>query len=110
MARQHILLAVEEKSGKKVQEELQRMMVDDAAFLARLKHIYTAKGCMLVQGTPGVLATEAAYIDLNAVRAEFVTEPKEWRWCGYAEAAAAQSSAREGIYSLLRFQRDDGSF
>ena len=56
---------------------------------------------VLVQGTPGVLATVAAYIDLNAVRVGIVREPKEWRWCGYAEAAAAQSLAREGIYEVL---------
>ena len=56
---------------------------------------------MLVQGSPGILATVAAYIDLNAVRAGIVKEPKEWRWCGYAEAAAAQSLAREGIYEVL---------
>ena len=43
----------------------------------------------------------AAYIDLNAVRAGIVKEPKEWRWCGYAEAAAAQSLARNGIYEVL---------
>ena len=56
---------------------------------------------VLVQGTPGVLAMVAAYIDLNAVRAGIVKEPKDWRWCGYAEAAAAQSMAREGIYEVL---------
>jgi len=37
---------------------------------------------VLVQGSPGVLATVAAYIDLNAVRAGIVVEPKDWRWCG----------------------------
>ena len=61
---------------------------------------------VLVQGTPGVLATVAAYIDLNAVRAGIVREPKEWRWCGYAEAAAARSLSREGIYEILG-ERDE---
>ena len=56
---------------------------------------------VLVEGTPGVLATVAAYIDLNAVRAGMVKEPKDWRWCGYAEAAAAQCLAREGVYEVL---------
>ena len=205
----HVLVAVEEKSGKAVQEEMQRLLDDDAAFLARLRHLYdpdvleeiegllktvrasTApasapalvsdahldvdsgangkesrsnrdRDCdgraekhlewkaseirrikqpfldrmydlscfvgelkqrisqwynlrnerkgplwedrfksVLVQGAPGVLATVAAYIDLNAVRAGIVREPKDWRWCGYAEAAAAQSVAREGIYEVL---------
>lgn len=41
---------------------------------------------VLVQGEPGVLATGAADIDLGAVRAGIVKDPREWRWCGYAEA------------------------
>ena len=35
----HILVAVEEKNGAKVQEELRKLMADDDAFLARLKHL-----------------------------------------------------------------------
>lgn len=56
---------------------------------------------VLVQGEPGLLAMVAAYIDLNAVRAGIVKEPRDWRWSGYAEAAAAQSRAREGLYEAL---------
>ena len=35
---------------------------------------------VLVQGEPGLLAMVAAYIDLNAVRAGIVKDPREWRW------------------------------
>ena len=56
---------------------------------------------VLVQGQPGVLATVAAYIDLNAVRAGIVKDPRDWRWCGYAEAAAAQCRSRDGVYEVL---------
>lgn len=56
---------------------------------------------VLVQGEPGVLAVVAAYIDLNAVRAGIVSEPRQWRWCGYAEAAAAQCRSRDGLYEAL---------
>ena len=35
-----MLVAVEEKAGETVQEEMQRLMDDDAAFLARLKFLY----------------------------------------------------------------------
>ena len=56
---------------------------------------------VLVQGESGVLATVAAYIDLNAVRAGIVKDPRDWRWCGYAEAAAAQSRSRDGVYEVL---------
>ncbi|MCB1098281.1 MAG: transposase [Verrucomicrobiae bacterium] len=56
---------------------------------------------VLVQGEPGVLATVAAYIDLNAVRAGIVKDPREWRWCGYAEAPRGQGIARNGVYEVL---------
>jgi putative transposase len=56
---------------------------------------------VLVQGEPGVLATVAAYIDLNAVRAGIVKDPREWRWCGYAEALKGQGLARNGVYEVL---------
>jgi putative transposase len=32
------------------------------------------------------LAMIAAYIDLNAVRAGLVVDPKDYRFCGYGEA------------------------
>ena len=40
----------------------------------------------------------ATYIDLNPVRAGIVEDPKDYRWCGYAEALAAgtPSVAYEG--------------
>jgi putative transposase len=67
---------------------------------------------VLVQGEPGVLATVAAYIDLNAVRAGVVKDPREWRWCGYAEAVAAQCRSRDGVYEALgqsNAERRDGA-
>jgi hypothetical protein len=30
----------------------------------------------------------AAYIDLNPVRAGLVKDPKDYRWCGYAQKDA----------------------
>jgi len=56
---------------------------------------------VLVQGDSGVLATVAAYIDLNSVRAGIVKDPREWRWCGYAEALKGQGVARNGVYEFL---------
>jgi REP element-mobilizing transposase RayT len=56
---------------------------------------------VLLEGEAGLLAMVAAYIDLNAVRAGLVKDPRDWRWCGYAEATAAQSRAREGICEAL---------
>ncbi len=51
---------------------------------------------VLVEGNPETLMKVAAYIDLNAVRAGIVSDPKDYRWCGYAEALGARKKeARE---------------
>jgi len=49
----------------------------------------------------GALATLAAYIDLNAVRAGIVKDPKDYRWCGYGEAVAGRERARAGLTAVL---------
>ncbi|WP_244648189.1 transposase [Lentimonas sp. CC21] len=41
---------------------------------------------VLVEGQGNPLQTMAAYIDLNPVRAGIVEDPKDYRFCGYAEA------------------------
>jgi len=43
---------------------------------------------VLVEGRGNPLQTMAAYIDLNPVRAGLVEDPKDYRFCGYAEAVA----------------------
>ena len=44
----------------------------------------------------------AAYIELNPVRAGLCDDPKDYRYCGYAEALAKSSLlAREGIRTIL---------
>jgi REP element-mobilizing transposase RayT len=43
---------------------------------------------VLVEGKGNPLQTMAAYIDLNPVRAGIVEDPKDYRFCGYAEAVA----------------------
>lgn len=52
---------------------------------------------ILVEGTADALSTMAAYIDLNAVRAGLVEDPKGYRFCGYGEAVAGGKEARAGI-------------
>ena len=47
------------------------------------------------------LQVVACYIDLNPVRAGLVNDPKEYRWCGYAEAVAGVKESREGIASVM---------
>jgi REP element-mobilizing transposase RayT len=55
---------------------------------------------VLVEGTGPGLTMFAAYVDLNSVRAGLVDDPKDYRFCGYAEAVAGNPSARAGIESI----------
>ena len=55
---------------------------------------------VLVQDSPGVLRMVAGYIDLNAVRAGLVKDPKDYRFCGYGEAVAGGQEARKGLSSM----------
>ena len=56
---------------------------------------------VLVEGRGQVLAAMAAYIDLNPVRVGLVADPKDYRWCGYAEAVAGRPLARNGIRLIM---------
>lgn len=58
---------------------------------------------LLVEGGRAVRAV-AAYIDLNPVRGGLCRDPKDYRFCGYAEAIAGGSqSARSGISSAFAY-------
>ena len=56
---------------------------------------------IVVEGHWNSLLKVAAYIDLNAVRAGMVEDPKDYRWCGYSEAVAGDRAARRGISAAL---------
>jgi REP element-mobilizing transposase RayT len=47
------------------------------------------------------LLTMAAYIDLNAVRAGIVADPKDYRYSGYGEACGGSREARDGIAGIF---------
>jgi REP element-mobilizing transposase RayT len=55
---------------------------------------------VLVEGEGNPLQTIAAYIDLNPVRAGLVEDPKDYRFCGYAEAVAGKVEARRGLAAI----------
>lgn len=55
---------------------------------------------VLVEGQGNPLQTMAAYIDLNPVRAGLVEDPKDYRYCGYAEAVVGNLQAREGLQAI----------
>jgi putative transposase len=56
---------------------------------------------VLVEPNEKVVETMAAYIDLNAVRARLVSDPKDYRFCGYGEAVAGGELARAGLRHAL---------
>lgn len=56
---------------------------------------------VLVEPGERILQTMAAYIDLNSVRAGLALDPKDYRFCGYAEAVAGNEAAQEGTCSVL---------
>ena len=56
---------------------------------------------VLVEGSETALLTVAAYIDLNSVRAGIVEDPKDYHWCGYAEAVAGEKRARSSLGAIL---------
>ncbi|WPJ94878.1 transposase [Coraliomargarita algicola] len=55
---------------------------------------------VLVEGKGNPLQTMAAYIDLNPVRAGLVEDPKDYRFCGYAEAVARVPMAVLGLRAV----------
>ena len=59
---------------------------------------------VLVEDKPSVVRAVAAYIDLNPIRAGIVADPKEYRFCGYAEAVAGNAQVRSRI---LNFEGND---
>jgi len=61
---------------------------------------------VLVEGRGNPLQTMAAYIDLNPVRAGVVEDPKDYRYCGYAEAVAGVSTACQGLQHIWRAYAD----
>jgi putative transposase len=50
---------------------------------------------------PSALQTVAAYVDLNCVRAGLVVDPKDYRFCGYAEAVAGRAEAEAGLNCVV---------
>jgi hypothetical protein len=72
----------------------------------RYGHLWSERfKSVLIEGRSGsvnyksghALETVAAYIDLNPVRAGLATDPKDYRFCGYAEAVAGNTALRTGL-------------
>jgi len=65
---------------------------------------------ILVEGKPDAISTMAAYIDLNAVRAGIVNDPKAYRFCGYGEAVAGNKAAKQGMNRIFDILGNEGSW
>jgi putative transposase len=98
-------------------EPYRRRMYDISIFIKELKGRF-AQGYNRRHGRYGVLWAErfksvlleggealaavGAYIELNPVRAGLCADPKDYRYCGYAEALGKGSTlARQGIRTIL---------
>ncbi len=101
-------------------ERYLRRMWDLSEFMKTLKQRFTRwfnrrhrrKGTLWEDRFKSVLVedghaarTMAAYIDLNPVRAGMVDDPKDYRWCSFAEAVAGRNRSREGLQRVL-FEED----
>ncbi|MDA0812687.1 MAG: chemotaxis protein CheW [Verrucomicrobia bacterium] len=99
-----------------------RRMCDLAAFMKELKQRLTLAfnrshdrmgtlwmapyKSVLVEGADA-LATVAAYIDLNPVRAGIVNDPKDYRFSSYAEAVAGVGASQRGLCRALGATRNE---
>ncbi len=60
---------------------------------------------VLLEGELATLSVMSAYIDLNPVRTGLVQDPKDYRWCSYAEAVAGGRKALSALYTITNEQR-----
>jgi len=61
----------------------------------------------ILVGDGEALATMASYIDLNPLRAGLVEDPKDYRWCGYAEALGGSKRMKRGLCRSIGVPIDD---
>ncbi len=110
------LLAANDVRGQELREELLGRMHDVSWMMKTIKQrfaIWFNKPrerfgpvwserfrSVLVEGDVKALRTVAAYIDLNGVRAGLADDPKDYRFCGYAEAVAGHGAAADGLSVL----------
>ena len=102
---------------RKIRERLLQRMGDVSAFMKELKQRFSRWynqthhrfgtlwaerfKSLLVEDQSEALRTMAAYVDLNAVRAGLAQDPKDHRYCGYAQALAGEARAQAGLLSVM---------
>lgn len=107
----------DEASAEALRERFFSRMWDVSAFMKELKQRFTQwyngvhdhEGTLwqgrfrsvLVEGAGNILATMAAYIDLNSIRAKIRNDPADYLWCGYAQALRGDKRALEGLAHIV---------
>ena len=107
------------EEAEKLRDRIKARMWDVSQFMKQLKQQFTQwfnkkhGRCgtlwedrfksVLVEGSGLALATMAAYIDLNPVRAGIVEDPKDYRWSGYGQAVAGRKEAIRGLAVVSQF-------
>lgn len=110
------------EKGEELRERLLARMGDVSVFLKELKQRFSIWynktherfgtlwaerfKSILVQGEDHAMAAVAAYIDLNPVRAGLCKDPKDYRFCGYAEAVAGNVEAQAGLQTVFLAPKD----
>jgi hypothetical protein len=109
------------KDAEECRKRLQERMDDVSIFMKELKQRFSIWynnnhgrygtlwaerfKSLLVENKRHALATVAAYIDLNPIRAAMAEDPAAYRFCGYAEAMAMGGKeckcARDGLRYVL---------
>ena len=113
-------LAGDHQAAEAVREKFFRRMWDVSWYMRLLKQRVTQRinsrngrtgtlwegrfRSVLVEANGSILATIAAYIDLNPIRAGIVHDPKEYRWSGYGQAVAGGKLARQGLAIAISFR------
>ena len=110
---------------QKIREKFTRRMWDLGLFMKTLKQRFSSwynkqhgrRGTLWEARYKSTLVengyaarTMSAYIDLNPLRAGMVKDPKDYRWCSYAEAVAGGQLARNGIMRVLSKLDSDTAF
>ena len=106
--------------SESARELLLARMGDVSQFMRELKHRFSlwynrGRGrygtlwaerfkSVLVDPESTALLAVSCYIDLNAVRAGLCADPKDYRWCGYAEACGGSVVSRSGLQRVLGWE------
>ena len=118
--------AGEHREAERLKGSFTHRMYDLSEFMKTLKQRYTQwynrrkgrKGTLweqrftsvLVEGKTNALRMVAGYVDLNPVRAGLVEDPKDYRFCGYAEAVVGDQGARTGLAVVMKDVVPDGDW